>query len=209
MAESIKVAKPIVLFHLQGLWKCVDVKAYQNVTSFFYTYENNLALQEAILTLKLTSYFDNLLDVNETIESHLSGRTQDYSKREKGATVKKVADITASVVDVFKQIELGKVKNQELDYMPLINEMNQEIAETKAKLKSRSSYYKKKADEFLNNNVVDENDEIVVEDESEESSEPTRSTTRMYPMAVEVVNGESSNGLDIIKTVAMNTNHND
>lgn len=206
MEESLKVAKPIVLQHLQSLSKYSNTKVYQNINSFARAYMLSLPLQTAIETLKLSSYFDNLLNVNQIIESHNSNRTQDYSKREKGDTVRKVATIVASLRNLFKEIEVSKVKNQELDYKPLVDELNQEIVLTKAILKTRSSYYKKKAEGLIDDN------EVVVDidnDESEVPSEPetTEVMTRMFPavMKENMVNGGVLDELDLKKTVAMNS----
>ena len=201
MEKSLKVAKPIVKQHLQNLWKYDDVKVYQNINSFFKVLAENAKLQTAMDTLEMTSYLDNLQSLNQTIEKQYSERREDLSKREKGVTVKTVAAIKIALEYFFKEIEVAAFKNQGLDYKPLIDELNKEIADIKAKLKTRTSNNKNKVVEVLNNKV------IVVDKESENPSESTQSIKRMYPLNVEVEDriDENADQSDIKKKVVLST----
>ena len=198
MLESLKVAKPIVFQHLKHIANYDDVKVYQNINSFYKLFSENAKLQTAMETLDLISYLDNLQSVNQSIEEKYGERREDFSKREKGATLKTVVIIEHAVQYLFKQIEVAAIINQALDYKPLIDEVNQEIALTKAKLKTRTSYYKKKADKVVDNVEV-------VGDKSGDSSEPIQSVSRMYPMNAEMENEDNFGEVDKKRTVAVST----
>lgn len=203
MQESLKTAKPIVNQHLQHLWEYDEIMVYHSINSFFKILGENTKLQIAMETLEMTSYLDNLKSLNQTIEELYGKRREDLSRREKGVTLKTKDSIKIALEYLFKEIEVAKIKNRELDYKPLIDEINKEIAIIKANLKARSSYSKKKAEEALNNKVVAENNEVVVENQRDDPSESIHATKRMYPINAEVDNEKvRPEQLDIQKTSA-------
>ena len=207
MQEALELAKPILLHHLKGLWRESDVKVYENIEILSDMIKDNVELSSAVNTLNLGSYILNLLSVNKTIEEYLNERTQDISERPKNQTPGIVAAVKTALQDLFKQIEVAQVKNQELVYKPLIDRLNGEIAFFKAELKARSTYNKKKAEEAHNKpRGVAKHNEIVIMSSPEEPSASTQSTERMYPSNVEVVdNEEDLEQLDIKKTAAVST----
>ena len=202
--ESLTLAKPLVLQHLQGLSSMSEDDIYQNIIGFFRHSSNNQELATALDDLELTSYLDSLKSVNSTIERKFIVRGKSVSERPKNPTPGIVAKVKIAIEDLFKQIEIAQLKNQALDYKPLVDELNNAIAHLQAKLKARASYNKKKAEEKLDNTeVVEKQDEVVIETSSEEPSQSTESTERMYPMNVEVENEDNLEQLDIKKTVAV------
>ena len=203
MEEAIIVAKPKAVQYLQGLRNYDDTYVYQHIHTFSGLLTKDAALATAFETLGLVSYLNNLKIVNNTIEEHYNVRTQDISERTKGATTGIVDKIKIALSDLFKQIEVAQVKHRELNYKPLIARLNEEIAITKAKLKTRSTNSKKRAEGELDNTVVVEKDnEVVVGDESGKPSESTESTQRMFPLSVEV-GSENPDLLKIEKAVAV------
>jgi len=210
MQDALKVAKPIVKQHLQHLWEYDEIMVYQNINSFFKILAENTKLQTAMKTLEMTSYLDNLQSLNQTIEEQYSERREDLSRREKGVTSKTLDAIKIALEYLFKEIDVATLKNKNLDYKPLIDEVNKEIAVIKAKLKARSSYNKKKAKEALSNKLVVDNNEIGAEGQSEEPSESiqsTQSTKRMYAMNVAVNRRDEENPdqLDVKKAAPLPT----
>lgn len=109
-----------------------------------------------------------------------SNRREDLSTRPKTTTTEIVTELRTALRDLFKQIEVAQIKNGELDYTPLVDELNLDIAEYKKQIKFRASYNKKKA-----NGAIDDN-EVVIDYESGEEIETTETDTRMYPMSEEV-----------------------
>ena len=146
MEEALAVAKPITNRLLKGLYDLDDITAYQKVAVFFKDIDRDEILETAFITLNLSSYLDNLRSVNCTIEELIISRGQNISARPKNATPGILAALKNALLDLYKQIEVAHIKHQELDYIPLIDELNVQIAILKATLKARASYYKKKAD---------------------------------------------------------------
>ena len=145
--------------------------------------------------------------VNDEIGTLYSERRETISARPKANTLIHVATLKTAIYDLFKQIEVAQIKNADLDYKPLIDELNLEISKAKAEIKARASYNKKKAEEALDDNevVVENDDEVVVESQPEESSQSTMSAPEMSLMRAEMENGEDFSGLDIKKTVAVSS----
>ena len=211
--EAVNVAKPVVIRYLQGLSRESEEIITATVIQFIDFVQENPNVTAALDTLNLTSELDDLQGVINEIEALYAHRTQNLSQRPKMDTRNIKAQLKSDIEDVFKHIEVAQIKNQDLDYIPLIDELNKEIAHYKAIIKTRASYSKKKAEEALNNdetiddNEIVDNNEVVVEDQSEEPSKSTQSTTRMYPMNAEVDEEENSEQLDIKKTVAASAKH--
>ena len=203
--EYVNVAKPLVLQHLQGASKMREKKIYDNIVNFVRHCNLNPELSEALDNMELSTYLNSLESVNLTIEGLSMKRGKSFSTRPKNPTPGIVAQTKIAIENLFKQIEVAQLKNQELDYKPLIDELNNEIADMKAKLKARASYNKKRADKEQNaDNGVEEHTEMVAMSSSEEPSASTQSTQRMYPTNVEVDDNEDNlEQLDIKKTVAV------
>ena len=203
--EAIKFAKPLILQHLQGLSNMTEEKILDNIKGFMHLQNNDLQLSTAVENLELNPYLDNLQHLNLTIEGLYITRNKNVSARPKKITPGIVALIKEALEDLFKQIEVAQVKNQELDYKPLVDELNNVIALLRAKIKARASYNKKKAEKEHNaNNGVVRHGEMIAMSSSEEPSASTQSTERMYPTDVEVDNNEENlEQLDIKKTVAV------
>ncbi len=102
--------------------------------------------------------------------------------------------------NLFADIELSQIKNQELDYAPLIDELNVELKAFELLINKRASYNKKKAE-----GVVDDN-EVVIDDESTEPITTTGSNMRIYPMNEKVEETRGTlDDVDKKKTVAVST----
>lgn len=213
MEESIKLASPIIIQHLKGFWRYSDIKIYQNINSLFELIKTDVELQTAIKTLGLIPYLDDLKRVNYSIERSFNARAKSIAARPKALTPRVTASAKTALKDLFNQIDIAQVKNKELDYTSLIDELNKQIATMKATLKARASYNKRRAEqESLNNDNVDEtNSEVVVETETEANFESTSPDETMETMQMEnSTNGEVDNEevlgqLDKKKTVAVST----
>ena len=206
--KDLNVVKPFVLDYLKGFWSKGEVEIVENVNLFFQHIKLDPELSTAFSTLELNNQVSSLQSVTSDIEMQYNARRKNLSTRPKNPTPGIVADLKQAIEDLFKQIDIAQIKNQEIDYKPLIDELNKEIAYHEARLNARASYNKKKAEEALNNKdteIVEKQDEVIIEPASEEPSESTQSTKRMYPTNVEVDNEEDLEQLDIKTTAAVST----
>ena len=197
--NDIEVAKRSVTRYLQGIWKKDDVTIHEKVDLFFLHFDKSEEQQTAFESLSLVGYLDSLRSVNNAIEEQYNSRRKSVSERPKAATHGIVTDLKTGLGYLFKQIEVAQIKNPLIDYTSLIDDLNEEILLTKAKLKTRASNYKKKAE-----GVIDDN-EVVIENQSGENSEPIEPAARMYPMSARMDNEDYSGEVDIKRTVAVST----
>ena len=200
MQEALMLTKPIVLRHLKSLYSFDETTIYQKIVVFFDLVDKDEELETALSTLELTAYLNDLRNVNSSIEEQFINRSENISARPKLKTPTIVASLKVAFLDLYKQIEVAHIKNKELDYTSLIDELNEQIAILKATLKARASYNKKKAE-----GVIDDN-EVVIDDESTEPITTTASNMRIYPMNEEVE--EKMGDLDDVdkkKTVAVSS----
>ena len=197
MAEALVVVKPVVHNYLLGLSRESEETITATVIQFLDFVDENANMATAIETMDLLASLDDLRSVITEIDEHYDNRRENISLRPKMNTRGIVAQLKSDIRDVFKQIEVAQIKNQDLDYNPLIDELNIEIAHYKAIIKTRKSINKKKAD-----NVVD-NVEVVDDNQPEEPSEPIQTATRMYPMNAELGNEDIFGEVDKKRTVAV------
>ena len=200
MEDALIIAKPIVLHYLQGLSKNSEKTIIQTLIQFFDTIAENTEFLMALTTLELMTYINNLKIVINEIEEQFNLRLEKVTARPKMNTHGIVTKLKSDIGDLFKQIEVAQIKNKELNYNILIDELNGVILIAKTECKTRASNNKKKAEGALNN------DGIVVEGKSGESSQTSQTTTRMNPINVENqdgMKGGNSDKFDIEKTVAV------
>ena len=192
----LKVAKPVVNSHLKSLARSNNKVTSQRVTQFLRDFNENEKLQTAIEALSMVTYIDDLQSVHTALGEQYGDRRASVSTRPKKMTPLFIKTILAALDNLFKSIELAQVKNQELDYTPLIDELNIELTSYGTLINARASYYKRKADEVVDNVEV-------VGNESGEPSEPIQTVSRMYPMNAEMENEDNSDEVDIKRTVAV------
>ena len=196
MQAALKIAQPVAHRYLHKISRHNNKVVLEKITQFFDSIEEDAALESAFDTLNLTTYLDEMQSVHSTLMEQFGMKRSSISERPDVKTATLVKSITTALKNIFADIELSQIKNQDLDYTPLIDELNAEIAEFTLLISKRASYNKKKAD-----GVIDDN-EVVNDDESGEEIETTETDTRMYPMNEEVELMENLDDMDKKRTVA-------
>lgn len=199
MVESAKIAMPIANHYLQGLAKEKENIKVETISLFLDLADKNAELYGAIETMNLISDLDNLKLVTSDISMLYDKRRESTSARPKAKTLERVDKIKTAILNLVKQIEVALIKHTELNYSPLVDELNEEITKAKAGIKIRTSYNQKKAEKANDNN------EVVVTSHSEEPSETSQATPNMHVVSVDTDNEEDFDELDIKKTVAVST----
>ena len=192
----LRVARPVAISHLLNLSRTNNKVTSQRVTQFLREFNENAKLQTAIEALSMVSYIDDLQSVHSALGEEYDSRRTSVSARPKKMTPLFVKSVLTAMINLFKSIELAQVKNQELDYTPLIGELNNELTTYGTLINGRASYYKKKAEKVVDNVEV-------VDDQPEEPSEPIQTATRMYPMNAELGNEDIFGEVDKKRTVAV------
>ena len=193
--EHLEVAQSVVNRYLTGLSRSNNKIISQEVTKFLEQCIENAALQTAIEALDMSSYIDDLKGVHIILGEQYGNRRASVSARPNAKTNTIVMSILTAMINLFKHIELAQVENQELDYTPLIDELNNELTSFGTLINARASYNKRKAEE------------VIIDGNSEEPSEPTESANKMLmrSMNVDEVQEDLQNDLDTKKAAAMPT----
>ena len=200
MQESFKVAQPVAHRYLYKLSSHNNKVALEKVTQFFDSIDEDETLEEAFSTLNLTATLNEMRNVNSILMEQFGKKRKSISERPDDVTSALVKSILFAMNNLFADIELSQIKNQDLDYKPLIDELNVELKAFELLINKRASYNKKKAE-----GVVDDN-EVVIDDESTEPITTTASNMRIYPMNEKVE--EKMGDLDDVdkkKTVAVSS----
>ena len=94
-------------------------------------------MNAALVTLGLNVYFGELKACQQSINQGESQRRETLSVRIKQNTLIAKEKIANAVSNLLDAIELAKVEHTEIDYMPLINELNVLLSSKQTMLKSR------------------------------------------------------------------------
>lgn len=136
-AQQAALAVPYVKRYLNGIAAENSTVKTGRVNQLLTNLEENAEIRNALTVLGLTVYIDKLrtsqLSINQG-ESHrreiLSGRAKFNSKN---AQVK----IAYAISNLLNAIELARVEHTDIDYMPLINELNVLLSSKQSMIKSR------------------------------------------------------------------------
>ena len=128
----------------------------QKMTQFFMLIDSNEALETTMLNIEITPDINNLRNTHSEIKELTKMRLQLLTKRPKAETDKKLKVIRKVLTDLFMQIEVASLKNTDLDYRPLINEINGVIDNYRELVNTRYTINEKKAakqEEGLENQI--------------------------------------------------------
>ena len=147
MQDALVVAKPKMLKHLQGLSRSSEKITTQTLVQFFDAIAEEEELQEAFTTMGMMATINNLKIVMNQISELHNQRRGKVTARPKMNTQEIVASLKSDLMDLFKQIDVAQIKHKEINYKPLIDELNNEILLAKAEVKLRASIKKRKPEE--------------------------------------------------------------
>lgn len=95
------------------------------------------ALKAAFTALNLTVITDELKKIQQSIKQNASLRRAELAGRAKADTNNIITNVTIALDNLLIAIELAKVEHSDLDYMPLMNELNGLIGNYQVLIKSR------------------------------------------------------------------------
>ena len=208
-SEDVKIAKIFIDSYLINLGSNRNEELIcEKVDQFFMEIDKNEELEIILTTLDLSKKLDNLRSANATLQELLRRRLTSTSQRPKEKTDTLVNYVCEALHNMFLQIKVAQLKNKELDYLPLINELNEQLNLYRNLINIRDGYNKRKAEQKkgIETEQPDETTEAI---ESTELMRSTESTNGMHPTQVEVEKAGGKNGtLDTFseqKNAAMST----
>lgn len=101
--------------------------------------EKNAALKTALSDLGFTVYLNELAQIQQSIDENTDQRTSDLSERPKAKTKEVRNSIGTALENWLNSTELARVEHVDLDYMPLINELNEWLATYQTLIRSRTT----------------------------------------------------------------------
>lgn len=111
----------------------------ERVDQFLNSLNQIPALTAAITTLEMMPQLDELRAAHVELMALLSQRNASISARPKGVLAGASKAIRNGMKKLFNRIELAHEDNEELDYKPLINELNEQLTRYGSLIKLRKS----------------------------------------------------------------------
>ncbi len=111
----------------------------RRVTQFFAEVDRNEELETALTTLGLSPLLDNLRSIHSQITELLAKRLNDISKRPKGKSEVFAKSLRDALNLLFMRITVEQSFNKELDYLPLIDELNELVIRYRGLINTRAT----------------------------------------------------------------------
>lgn len=155
--------------YLRYLHNYNEKEISQRVKGFTNKVKAHQPLKEALLNHELMEYVEQIELAHTDMQSVINKRVQLLSERPDIPTPFLIASVSNSIDDLFKGIEVAHLTNTELDYEPLVSELNKLTDMFKLTLNLRDAYNKRKAE----GKEGDEPDMDGGDEESTEGVQPT------------------------------------
>ena len=186
--ENAKVILPVVNRFLISLGINDRDVVTEIVSQLFMRIDEDETLESAFTALGFSTYLDALRSVNSTLIEILDQRMVLLSERPQENTLMILKNLNVAVRNLFTEIKLARLRNIELDYTNLIQELNIILTTYGQKINKRKGINKKKAE----GSVLDA-----------ASNESTEFTPRIVSLGV--INEDNLDNVDKKKTVALST----
>jgi len=188
---AAEVVQPLVQRFLIGLRRNNDDIITENVDQFLLNIYENETIRAAISTLDLFKYIKKLQSVNTIIKEEWKNRSNSISKRQNEYPTHLRKPIYDAIRNLISQVNQAQFHYPELDYAPLINELNNVLSFYGGKINSRNSYNKRRKAGTIIEKPVIVNDNVDLDVESigftvehdshiEQSDLSTTEDTRMF-----------------------------
>ena len=131
--------------YLRSLNALNDKRLSQRVVGFLNAAKTELPFKEALLSLNLMSHVEEIELAHTDMQSVVTKRVNILSQRPDLPTKVAVERVSGAINDLFKGIEVAHLTNPDLDYEPLVDELNQSTAMFRLSIQLRDAYNKRKA----------------------------------------------------------------
>ena len=132
--------------YLRSLNALNDKMLSQRVVSFLNAAKTEQPFKEALLSHNLMSHVEEIELAHTDMLSMINKRVNALSQRPSLPTKIAIDLVGGAIDDLYKGIEVAHLTNTELDYEPLVDELNQSTAMFRLSIKLRDASNKRKAD---------------------------------------------------------------
>ena len=139
LKEAASVALPFLDRFFKKIHRSTNFVKNQKINLMLEELDGNVELQTALSTLGFTVLLDELKTNYMAIVAKQTTRRKIKSETPKVFSNKIMKNATVAMNNVFKTIEISQLVEQNLDYKPLISELNEMLAEYKFILSQRKT----------------------------------------------------------------------
>ena len=137
--EDLQLVKLLLEDFLVKAQKGVTEKKAEFIGQMTKTMSNNIKLNAALSSLGLAVYMSELSSVQASISLNIEDRSAYLGNLPRQMTKTAKVNSGATLQNLFSGLKLAMLDHPELDFSPLINEMNQLIIMYKSRIKSRET----------------------------------------------------------------------
>jgi len=138
-AVQAGLAVPYLRGYLKGITKDNATAKAGRINHLLLDLEDNDSMKTALNSLGLTAYIDELKTYQQNLNQADITRREALSVHSEFNYSQAKVEITNAISNLLDSIELAKVEHKELDYMPLINELNVLLTSKQSMIKSRTT----------------------------------------------------------------------
>lgn len=171
--KDVKIAKIFIKSYLHGLSKSKNEELIsEKVSKFFMQIDQDEELETILSKFGFTSRLNDLRNVHASLQEILMKRLASTSKVVVPTPVL-IKQVCNALTDMFLQIRVAQLKHNELDYSPLVDELNKLINWYRNLVNIRDGYNQRQAEK------ANEGDQS---GETPEVNEPMESAGRMMSL---------------------------
>lgn len=144
-ATQAELVIPYLRSYLNGILAENSPGKSGKVNQMLAQLDKNVPVTDALSILGLTIYISELKACQQSINESESQRREALSGRGDFNTADARAKIAYAISNLLNAIKLAKVEHTDIDYMPLINELNVLLSSRQSIVKSRTTRSKNSA----------------------------------------------------------------
>lgn len=142
--DEVKIVTHAVNLYLRNLRKNNEEVINEKIDQLLSEIESNEELEVAMSTLGFTKYFNDLRSAHSRLKVLLFRRNASIAERPKGVGPIALKAVRDGMKVMFNRIEAAQMDNKDLDYTPLISELNENLIRYSGLIKTRETALKNK-----------------------------------------------------------------
>lgn len=152
--DEVKIVTHAVNLYLRNLRKNNEEVINEKIDQFLSEIELNEELEVAMSTLGFTKYLNDLRSAHTRLKVLLFKRNASIAERPKGVGLLAMKAVRNGMKVMFNRIEAAQMDNQDLDYTPLISELNEKLIRYSGLIKTRETALKNKKEGLDDNGAT-------------------------------------------------------
>ncbi len=138
-AQQARLAVPYLKSFLSSISTDSPITKSGRVNQMLIGLTDNDEMNDALIALGLATYMNELSTCQQAVNHGETHRKEILAIRPKFNNKDAKARVISAIEHLLKAIDLAKVEHTDLDYMPLINELNVVLTNRQSVVKSRST----------------------------------------------------------------------